>query len=94
MNDLTVNKTMDLKGLPCPMPVVKVSKGIKDINVGEILEKTEPSTIIHILNKDRPYIWLDLKSFTQGHRTGIVSRTPPKGAGALFQGAFDRFFER
>lgn len=35
---LKVDKTMDLKGLPCPMPVVKVSKGIKEIAIGQILE--------------------------------------------------------
>lgn len=32
------DKSMDLKGLPCPMPIVKVSKGIKDIAVGQILK--------------------------------------------------------
>ena len=32
------DKIMDLKGLPCPMPIVKVSKGIKDIAVGQILK--------------------------------------------------------
>jgi TusA-related sulfurtransferase len=32
--DMKVDKVMDLKGLACPMPVVKVSKGIKDIDNG------------------------------------------------------------
>jgi TusA-related sulfurtransferase len=32
------DKTMDLKGLPCPMPIVKVSKGIKEISVGQVLK--------------------------------------------------------
>ena len=31
---------MDLSGLACPMPVVKVSKGIKEIEVGQVLEAT------------------------------------------------------
>jgi tRNA 2-thiouridine synthesizing protein A len=35
--DLNVVKVMDLKGLACPMPVVKVSKGIKEVEVGEVL---------------------------------------------------------
>lgn len=35
---INVDKVMDLKGLPCPMPVVKVSKGIKDIQVGQVIE--------------------------------------------------------
>ena len=36
--EIKADKVMDLKGLPCPMPVVKVSKGIKDIEVGQVLE--------------------------------------------------------
>lgn len=29
---------MDLKGLPCPMPTVKVSKGIKQVEIGRVIE--------------------------------------------------------
>lgn len=36
--EIKVDKVMDLKGLPCPMPVVKVSKGIKDVEVGQVIE--------------------------------------------------------
>ena len=36
--EIKAEKTMDLKGLPCPMPVVKVSKGIKEVEVGQVLE--------------------------------------------------------
>lgn len=32
--DIKADKVMDLKGLPCPMPVVKVSKEIKNAEVG------------------------------------------------------------
>ncbi|MDF1593323.1 MAG: sulfurtransferase TusA family protein [Desulfobacterales bacterium] len=35
---IKVDKVMDLKGLPCPMPVVKVSKGIKEVEVGQVIE--------------------------------------------------------
>jgi TusA-related sulfurtransferase len=38
--DSNVVKILDLKGLACPMPVVKVSKGIKEIEVGQVLEAT------------------------------------------------------
>jgi len=40
-------KTLDLKGLPCPMPIVKVSKGIKEIEVGQILKaiSTDPGSL-------------------------------------------------
>lgn len=41
------DKVMDLKGLPCPMPVVKVSKGIREVAVGQILEAqtTDPGSL-------------------------------------------------
>ena len=46
-NDITIEKTMDLKGLPCPMPVVKVSKGIKDVEIGQVIEAitTDPGSL-------------------------------------------------
>lgn len=45
--DVKVVKTMDLKGMPCPMPVVKVSKGIKEVAVGEAIEAltTDPGAL-------------------------------------------------
>jgi len=45
--EITVSKTMDLKGLPCPQPVIKVSKGIKEIEVGQVLEAvtTDPGAL-------------------------------------------------
>jgi tRNA 2-thiouridine synthesizing protein A len=47
MEDIKVDKVMDLKGLPCPMPVVKVSKAIKDIQIGQIIEAitTDPGAL-------------------------------------------------
>lgn len=46
--DVKVDKVMDLKGLPCPMPVVKVSKGIKEVEVGQIIEvlSTDPGALV------------------------------------------------
>jgi TusA-related sulfurtransferase len=35
-DEISVAKVMDLKGLACPMPVVKISKGIKEVEVGEV----------------------------------------------------------
>jgi TusA-related sulfurtransferase len=45
--DIKADKVMDLKGLPCPMPVVKVSKGIKEIEVGQVIEAqtTDPGAL-------------------------------------------------
>ena len=45
--EFTVEKVMDLKGLPCPMPVVKVSKGIKEVELGQVIEahSTDPGSL-------------------------------------------------
>lgn len=45
--EIKVDKVMDLKGLPCPMPVVKVSKGIKEVEVGQVIEAitTDPGSL-------------------------------------------------
>jgi len=45
--EIKVDKMIDLKGLPCPMPVVKVSKGIKEIEVGQVIEAqtTDPGAL-------------------------------------------------
>jgi TusA-related sulfurtransferase len=44
---IKVDKVMDLKGMPCPMPVVKVSKGIKEIEIGQVIEAltTDPGAL-------------------------------------------------
>jgi len=36
--EIKVDKVLDLKGLPCPMPVVKISKGIKEVELGQVVE--------------------------------------------------------
>ena len=45
--DIKVAKVLDLKGLACPMPVVKVSKGIKEVGIGDIIEAvtTDPGSL-------------------------------------------------
>jgi len=45
--NVQVAKVFDLKGLACPMPVVKVSKGIKEVEVGQIIEAqtTDPGAL-------------------------------------------------
>jgi tRNA 2-thiouridine synthesizing protein A len=47
MSDIKVEKKIDLSGLPCPMPIVKISKEIKTIEVGQILEAktTDPGAL-------------------------------------------------
>ncbi len=41
------DKKIDLSGLPCPMPVVKMSKAIKELEVGQVLEAktTDPGAL-------------------------------------------------
>ncbi len=50
MSDISPNKTLDARGLQCPMPVVKTSQEVKNIAVGEILEiiATDPGSIVDI----------------------------------------------
>jgi tRNA 2-thiouridine synthesizing protein A len=45
--EIAVDKVMDLKGLACPMPVVKVSKGIKEVEIGQVIEAitTDPGSL-------------------------------------------------
>ncbi|MBW1698373.1 MAG: sulfurtransferase TusA family protein [Deltaproteobacteria bacterium] len=45
--EIRVEKVLDLKGLACPMPVVKVSKGIKEVEVGQVIEAqtTDPGSL-------------------------------------------------
>jgi tRNA 2-thiouridine synthesizing protein A len=39
-DDTSVALTLDLKGLLCPLPVVKISKAIKEVEPGQIVEAT------------------------------------------------------
>jgi tRNA 2-thiouridine synthesizing protein A len=50
MTDVKITKTIDLKGLLCPMPIVKMAKAIKEIQPGEILEAfaTDPGVMADI----------------------------------------------
>jgi tRNA 2-thiouridine synthesizing protein A len=50
MSDQTATKVLDLKGLLCPMPVIKMAKAIKEIQPGEIIEAfaTDPGVMADI----------------------------------------------
>jgi TusA-related sulfurtransferase len=45
--EIKADKVMDLKGMPCPMPIVKMSKGIKEVEVGQVVEAltTDPGAL-------------------------------------------------
>ncbi|WP_282936519.1 sulfurtransferase TusA family protein [Paenibacillus sp. RC67] len=38
MTELYVNRTLDCKGLACPLPVVRTKKAMEELNAGEVLE--------------------------------------------------------
>lgn len=37
-SQVQADKVLDVKGLLCPLPVIKLSKAIKEIDVGQIVE--------------------------------------------------------
>jgi tRNA 2-thiouridine synthesizing protein A len=45
--ELKPNKVVDLKGLPCPMPVIKISQEITSVAVGQVVEAitTDPGSL-------------------------------------------------
>jgi tRNA 2-thiouridine synthesizing protein A len=50
MSETTSVKVLDLKGLLCPIPVVKMAKAIKEVEVGQIIEAyaTDPGVMADI----------------------------------------------
>ena len=44
---IKADKVLDFKGLPCPMPVVKISQEINSVEVGQIIEvlTTDPGSL-------------------------------------------------
>jgi tRNA 2-thiouridine synthesizing protein A len=46
MSDIHVDQVLDCTGLLCPIPVVKTSKAIKTIDVGQVLQMiaTDPGS--------------------------------------------------
>lgn len=46
-NGLKADKVVDLKGLPCPMPVIQISQEIMTVDVGQVVEAitTDPGSL-------------------------------------------------
>lgn len=44
---LTADRTLDCKGMLCPMPIVKLAKLIKELDAGQVLlmEATDPGSV-------------------------------------------------
>ncbi|MCF6247659.1 MAG: sulfurtransferase TusA family protein [Desulfobacula sp.] len=45
--NIKADKVLDLKGLPCPMPIVKISKGIKEVEINQVIQAitTDPGSL-------------------------------------------------
>ena len=45
--EIKADKVMDLKGLPCPMPIVKVGQEIGSIEIGQVIHaiSTDPGSL-------------------------------------------------
>jgi TusA-related sulfurtransferase len=50
MSEFTVAKTLDCKGLACPMPIVKLSMEITKMKVGDVVEMltTDPGSLADV----------------------------------------------
>ena len=44
---ITIARSLDLKGLSCPMPIIKTAKAMKELAAGELLEvlATDPGSV-------------------------------------------------
>ena len=47
MSDIKIAKTLDTKGLSCPLPILKTKKAIMEISIGEHIEvfSTDPGSV-------------------------------------------------
>ena len=47
---MNVTKTLDCKGIACPLPIVQISKAMRELEPGEILEveATDPAFIADV----------------------------------------------
>ena len=45
--EIKAAKVLDLKGLPCPMPIVKVGQEIANIEIGQVIQavSTDPGSL-------------------------------------------------
>jgi tRNA 2-thiouridine synthesizing protein A len=44
---VTIAKSLDLKGLSCPLPIVKTAKAMKELKPGDVIEvlATDPGSV-------------------------------------------------
>ncbi len=67
----------DLRGLNCPMPVLKIRKRLSEISIGETLvaETTDPLAVIDVPHfcKQYGHTFVSCDKVEGGHRFTIVS---------------------
>jgi tRNA 2-thiouridine synthesizing protein A len=44
---MTIARTLDLKGLSCPLPIVKTAKALRELDSGDVIEvlATDPGSV-------------------------------------------------
>jgi tRNA 2-thiouridine synthesizing protein A len=47
MNDVVINKELDVKGLNCPLPILRAKKALTDMESGQVLRvvATDPGSV-------------------------------------------------
>ncbi|HWP68385.1 MAG TPA: sulfurtransferase TusA family protein [Rectinemataceae bacterium] len=50
MSEFTIAKTLDCKGLACPMPIVRLSQEVAKAKVGDVIEMltTDPGSLADV----------------------------------------------
>jgi tRNA 2-thiouridine synthesizing protein A len=78
---MTAITIYDLRGLNCPLPVLKTRKRLSEMAAGEtlIVETSDPLAVIDIPHfcKDNGHQMLSCVAENSGHRFTIVNRSKP-----------------
>ncbi|HEX4859268.1 MAG TPA: sulfurtransferase TusA family protein [Usitatibacteraceae bacterium] len=47
MNEITIHKSLDVKGLNCPLPILRAKKALADMSSGQVLRviATDPGSV-------------------------------------------------
>jgi tRNA 2-thiouridine synthesizing protein A len=65
MDAVKTNLTLNLKGLLCPLPIIKIAQAIKTIEVGETIEATATD----------PGVLADIPAWARSSGNELVSMT-------------------
>ncbi|MGZ4120013.1 MAG: sulfurtransferase TusA family protein [Actinomycetota bacterium] len=80
----TINETLDLKGLSCPMPIVKTAKRVRELNFGDVIEvlATDPGAVPDFRAWCRStHNELLEESEEGGTYRFVIRKSPPKAKG-------------